>query len=330
MMDSTLVVYLSDSAEGHHPVCKEWPFVLIGDLGGRLKLGNRYLRYPWYGKDGHRTINSLYLALLHSVGDPMQRFGLKDSALLDLDQDGPLQGDYGLTDMSRLFPATFSLLLLAATASPAEHRSALLIGNSDYQNQSPALPAADLAAVAAVWEKSGVQCKALRNLDHKKLKSSVEDFANHSPTNGSAIVYFSGQAIATAAGDVHLLGTNAKPGDGGYLASELLTALASRGGSRSHLLIIDGPPLLPESKLDTTVPEGCQIVFGGADLLERSLPGGGTRAISPPDRFMSGQKIGDEWVNARGTVFCWCPPGTYSSGSPPVTRGASRTRGNAR
>ena len=32
MLDNTLIVYLSDSAEGHHPVCQEWPFVLIGDL----------------------------------------------------------------------------------------------------------------------------------------------------------------------------------------------------------------------------------------------------------------------------------------------------------
>ena len=31
MLDNTLVVYMSDSAEGHHPVCQEWPFVLIGD-----------------------------------------------------------------------------------------------------------------------------------------------------------------------------------------------------------------------------------------------------------------------------------------------------------
>ena len=90
MLDNTLVVYLSDSAEGHHPVCHEWPFVLIGDLGGRLKLGNRYLRYPWYGKTGHRTINSLYLSLLHSVGERKESFGLKDSAILDLNQDGPL------------------------------------------------------------------------------------------------------------------------------------------------------------------------------------------------------------------------------------------------
>ena len=89
MMDNTLIVYMSDSAEGHHPVCYEWPFVLIGDLGGRLKLGNRYLRYPWYGKPGHRTMASLYTSLLNAVGDQCTSFGLKDSAILDLDQSGP-------------------------------------------------------------------------------------------------------------------------------------------------------------------------------------------------------------------------------------------------
>lgn len=90
MLDHTLVVYLSDSAEGHHPVCEEWPFVIVGNLGGRLKLGNRYLRYPWYGQPGHRTIANFYTSLLHAVGEPCDRFGLADSAIKDLDQDGPL------------------------------------------------------------------------------------------------------------------------------------------------------------------------------------------------------------------------------------------------
>jgi hypothetical protein len=90
MLDNTLVVYMSDSAEGHHPVCREWPFVVIGNLGGRLKLGDRYLRYTNYGQSGHRTIANFYLALLHAVGDRRESFGLKDSEILDLDQDGPL------------------------------------------------------------------------------------------------------------------------------------------------------------------------------------------------------------------------------------------------
>jgi len=90
MMDNTLVVYLSDSAEGHHPRCEQWPFILIGDLGGRLKLGDRYLRYPWYGKPGHRTIANLYLSLLHAVGERRNTFGIHDVNLRDLNQDGPL------------------------------------------------------------------------------------------------------------------------------------------------------------------------------------------------------------------------------------------------
>jgi len=90
MMDNTLIVYLSDSAEGHHPVCHEWPFILIGDLGGRLKLGNRYLRYPWYGNQGHRTIANLYLSLLQAVGEQRDNFGVADFGLADLDQSGPL------------------------------------------------------------------------------------------------------------------------------------------------------------------------------------------------------------------------------------------------
>lgn len=90
MMDNTLIVYLSDSAEGHHPLCQEWPFILIGDLGGRLKLGNRYLRYPWYGNTGHRTIANLYLSLLEAVGEKRDTFGIADSAIKDLDQTGPL------------------------------------------------------------------------------------------------------------------------------------------------------------------------------------------------------------------------------------------------
>ena len=91
MMDNTLIVYMSDSAEGHHPGNKEWPFVFIGDLGGRLKLGDRYIRYPWYGKSGHRTIASLYISLLSAVGEHRQTFGFHDTALNDLDQDGPLK-----------------------------------------------------------------------------------------------------------------------------------------------------------------------------------------------------------------------------------------------
>ncbi len=90
MLDNTLVIYLSDHGEGHHPQCFEWPFLVIGNLGGRLKAGNRYLRYPWYREAGHRTTANFYNTLLHAVGTPRERFGLADFSLKDLDQDSPL------------------------------------------------------------------------------------------------------------------------------------------------------------------------------------------------------------------------------------------------
>lgn len=90
MLDNTLIVYLSDAAEGHHSRCWEWPFVLLGNLGGRLRAGNRYLCYPRYGDAGHRTVRNLYNTFCHAAQAPRDDFGLIDPGLADLDQSGPL------------------------------------------------------------------------------------------------------------------------------------------------------------------------------------------------------------------------------------------------
>ncbi|HXG60890.1 MAG TPA: DUF1552 domain-containing protein [Planctomycetota bacterium] len=89
MLDQTLIVYLSDAAEGHHSRCWEWPFVLIGHLGGTLKAG-RYVEYPYWGKKGHKTIGNLYTTFLHAVGDRRPHFGVQDPTLDGLDLNGPL------------------------------------------------------------------------------------------------------------------------------------------------------------------------------------------------------------------------------------------------
>ena len=78
MLDNTVIVYLSDAAEGHHSRCWEWPFVVLGDLGGRLKTRGRYLCYPRYADPGHRTVANLYTSFLHAAGAPRDRFGLAD------------------------------------------------------------------------------------------------------------------------------------------------------------------------------------------------------------------------------------------------------------
>jgi arylsulfatase A-like enzyme len=88
MLDNTLIVYLSDSGDGHHPTGYEWPMLLLGDLGGTLKTRGRFLQLPTYGQKGHRTTANLYATLLHAAGKPRDTFGVADPGLRDLDQSG--------------------------------------------------------------------------------------------------------------------------------------------------------------------------------------------------------------------------------------------------
>ena len=93
VLDNTLIVWMSDSGEEHHGFCSEWPMVLVGNLGGRLKTAGRFLQFPTYQSAGHRTIANFYLSLLHAVGDRRTKFGDLDPALeglRDVNQSGPL------------------------------------------------------------------------------------------------------------------------------------------------------------------------------------------------------------------------------------------------
>ena len=90
MLDNTLIVWMSDSAEEHHGTGLQWPMVLVGNLGGRLKTAGRYLQFPKYGGKGHRTMSNFYLSLLRAVGDKREKFGDPDNDLKDIDTTGPL------------------------------------------------------------------------------------------------------------------------------------------------------------------------------------------------------------------------------------------------
>jgi hypothetical protein len=88
MLDNTVIVYLSDSGDGHHPQLYEWPVILLGNLGGKLQTNGRYLQFPAYGARNHRTMANLYCTLLHALGKPRDRFGIPDPGLKDIDQTG--------------------------------------------------------------------------------------------------------------------------------------------------------------------------------------------------------------------------------------------------
>ncbi len=93
MMDNTAIIYLSDSAENHHSTCFEWPMLMLGDLGGRLKAGDRFLNVPRYGAKGHRTVAQFYNTLLHAAGAPTDHFGQKDSELEGVIDQGEPMGE---------------------------------------------------------------------------------------------------------------------------------------------------------------------------------------------------------------------------------------------
>lgn len=90
MLDNTVLVYLSDGAEAHHSRCWEWPMVVVGNIGNRLRTG-RYLDYPGYGRARHRTTANMYVTLLQLAGSERDSFGVADPVLRDLDQHGPLR-----------------------------------------------------------------------------------------------------------------------------------------------------------------------------------------------------------------------------------------------
>ena len=94
MLDNTLLVFMSDSANQQHSwKGANWPFVLVGNLGGKLKSG-QFLSYPvskretWDAQGqlmgaaaaSNPAINALYCTLLHAVGAPRDTFNRSLSA----------------------------------------------------------------------------------------------------------------------------------------------------------------------------------------------------------------------------------------------------------
>lgn len=90
MMDNTLIVYTSDGAHDHHSNGDEWPFVLIGNLGGKLRTG-RFIEYPAVEQKGNRTINALYGTLLQAAGSPRDGFNLHEYKGSPVDTAEPMK-----------------------------------------------------------------------------------------------------------------------------------------------------------------------------------------------------------------------------------------------
>lgn len=85
MMDNTLIVYSSNNGKEQHTDGSNWPFVLLGNGGGRFKTGQ-------YTHVKDRPINDLYTTFLRGVGISVDRFNLdKNMANLTHSKLGPIE-----------------------------------------------------------------------------------------------------------------------------------------------------------------------------------------------------------------------------------------------
>ncbi|MFM8470567.1 MAG: SUMF1/EgtB/PvdO family nonheme iron enzyme [Limisphaerales bacterium] len=143
------------------------------------------------------------------------------------------------------------LVALLSTAALAEHRAALLIGNSNYPKAALASPPRDIRAVGEALKKRGFAVTQAENLNAKELKDAVAAFARSVPTRGTALISFSGYVLPNSKPDAPLADNALLPIDGNALhdgtvasshtgAARLMTGLAKDSGSVRNILIVDG------------------------------------------------------------------------------------------
>lgn len=86
MMDNTLIVYTSNNADRQHTAGTNWPFMLLGNCGGAVKMGE------FTQLDGSRPINAMYTTLLHAIGAPCDRFNMDQNLASKFDRGvGPIE-----------------------------------------------------------------------------------------------------------------------------------------------------------------------------------------------------------------------------------------------
>ena len=91
LFDNTIIMWLNDGAEQHHPLLHRWPTLIASGNNGALKTGGRFFRYPVFesiektkptantvgrGRPANgRCLADLYCTVAHALGVPTDTFG---------------------------------------------------------------------------------------------------------------------------------------------------------------------------------------------------------------------------------------------------------------
>lgn len=80
MFDNTMIMYFPEGGETHHGKGTESPWVVMSGKNCKLDIAGRYIRLPYHGTEGHKTLGNWYTTLLNAYGNPIEHYG-------DLDQE---------------------------------------------------------------------------------------------------------------------------------------------------------------------------------------------------------------------------------------------------
>lgn len=92
MFDSTMIMYFPENGETHHGVGSESPFLIMSGRNCNLDIAGRYIRLPYLGNEGHKTLGNWYTTLLNAHGNPIEHYGDLDPEMSrkKLPQTGPI------------------------------------------------------------------------------------------------------------------------------------------------------------------------------------------------------------------------------------------------
>ncbi|QOV87389.1 DUF1552 domain-containing protein [Humisphaera borealis] len=93
LFDNTMIMYFPEGGETHHGWGFEAPFVIMAGNNCKLDMAGRYIRLPYHGTEGHKTIGNWYTTLLNAHGNPIKHYGDFDLEMSrkKLDQAGPIK-----------------------------------------------------------------------------------------------------------------------------------------------------------------------------------------------------------------------------------------------
>jgi hypothetical protein len=93
MFDNTSIIYMPETGAGHHGPDTEAPMVLMTGKNSKLDIAGRYIRLPFHGTEGHKTLSNWYTTLLNAYGNPIEHYGDLDLTMQRnrMEQTGAIQ-----------------------------------------------------------------------------------------------------------------------------------------------------------------------------------------------------------------------------------------------